>query len=125
MANIAQPDNRFVMVSNRQDNSSTYQCCLDKSDKGETASDTLATFRPKYDKDDGSMQLELIQMYAAGGFKPRHFAFNKAGDFVAVALEGSDAVSVISRNIESGLLTGFVDQYKVASRPNMVLWDEP
>lgn len=70
------------------------------------------------------MKLELVQMHAAGGSKPRHFAFNKAGDLVAVALEDSNTISIIARNVRSGLLTEFMTIQRVADRPNMVLWDE-
>ena len=112
------------MVSNRQDRSSTYGCNPATRNQETCESDTLTTFRPTFNERDGSMKLELVQMYAAGGSKPRHFAFNKAGDLVAVALEDSNTVSIIARNVRSGLLTELMTIQRVADRPNMVLWDE-
>jgi 6-phosphogluconolactonase (cycloisomerase 2 family) len=112
------------MVSNRLDNSSTYKCNPATGNGISCASDTLTTFRPTFNELDGSMKLELVQMHAAGGSKPRHIAFNKAGDLVAVALEDSNTISIIARNVRSGLLTEFMTIQRVADRPNMVLWDE-
>jgi 6-phosphogluconolactonase (cycloisomerase 2 family) len=107
------------MISNRQDKSSSYQ-----KDGQNVASDTLTTFRPVYQSADGSMKLELVQTYPAGGSNPRHFAFNKVGTMVAVPLQDDGKLVIISRDPDSGLLKEIVATGNVAPRPNMVVWDE-
>jgi 6-phosphogluconolactonase (cycloisomerase 2 family) len=109
------------MVSNRQDNS--FNLTL-KSSGEEVVSDTLTTFKPSYNSTEGTMILDPVQTFAAGGLTPRHFAFNKAGDLVAVPLQDSAQLAIILRDVQSGNLTEIVGLHKVPYRPTAVVWDE-
>jgi 6-phosphogluconolactonase (cycloisomerase 2 family) len=110
------------MVSSRQDNS--YNLTLVNGNGIEMISDTLTTFRPTYNSSEGTMTLDPTQTYPAGGLTPRHFAFNKAGDLVAVPLQDNSALAIIIRDIESGNLTEIVGLHKVPYAPSAVVWDD-
>ena len=118
------PDNRFLILSNRND--ATYHISrygVEEAIDSEPA-DSLATFVIGDDA-----KLKFKQIWPAGGLHPRHFAINKAGDMVAVGLQNSCRVVVLARNAATGLLGGPLAHLSVgrcdgASGPNMVIWDE-
>jgi 6-phosphogluconolactonase (cycloisomerase 2 family) len=88
-------------------------------------SDTLTTFRPIIDTSHPSnFNLQLVQWHAAGGSNPRHFAINKAGDLLAVALQDDNKLVVINRDPATGMLGDIIAEEKVPSQPNMIVWDE-
>lgn len=80
------PDKNFVIVSNRMDNFT------------ETG-DSLSTYKIETD---GS--LTFVQRAAVGGKSPRHFAVNRAGDKVLVSLTASSSITVLSRDVDSGMI---------------------
>ncbi|KPI35839.1 6-phosphogluconolactonase [Cyphellophora attinorum] len=73
-------DNKFLMVTNRMDNSFPE-------------SDSLANYRINAD---GS--LAFLQLVPVGGLSPRQFTLNKAGDLVLVAATASETITVLQRD---------------------------
>ncbi|KAI5778398.1 extracellular aldonolactonase, partial [Geopyxis carbonaria] len=108
---LVSPDANFITVSNRRDASSTLP--------SGAASDTLVTFAPQ---PDGA--LVFVQAAAAGGGGPRHFAFNRVGDRVAVGLQTEGEVVVLERDVETGRIGGVVARVGVGVGPACVVWDE-
>jgi 6-phosphogluconolactonase (cycloisomerase 2 family) len=98
------------MVSNRNDKSVTT---------ANGQSDSLVTFAPQAD---GSLQ--FIQIAAAGGSTPRHFSFNKAGDLIAVGLQGNSLVVILERDVATGAIGEVLAQVSAGTSPACVLWDE-
>jgi 6-phosphogluconolactonase (cycloisomerase 2 family) len=52
--------------------------------------------------DDGT--LSLIQLASSGGWSPRQFAINKAGDMVAIGHQNNRTVVVWNRDVATGLI---------------------
>lgn len=107
------PDNRFLLISNRNDTASM----LPNGGK----SDSLSTF--KLDSEDGKLG-DVLQLWPAGGSFPRSFEINKAGDLVAVGLQNSGAVVIIARDVESGLLGDEVARAEIDGEVTSVVWEE-
>ena len=82
-------------------------------------SDSLATFALNYDG-----TLTYKQLWPAGGSFPRHFSMNLAGDLVAVGLQMSSRVVILSRNITTGLLGNAVAESDVDGQVTCVRWLE-
>ncbi|KAF9878172.1 hypothetical protein CkaCkLH20_04210 [Colletotrichum karsti] len=112
------PDNRFIMVSNRNDSSFSIPN-LDPANRTAEASDSLAVFKPA---DDGA--LEFVQLAPAGGIWPRHFKMNKAGDLVAVSLQYSYRVAILARNVSTGVLGPFLAHVDGVGEVVTAVWDE-
>jgi 6-phosphogluconolactonase len=55
--------------------------------------------------DSKSQDLSFIQRVSVGGEAPRNFAISPAEDYLAVALQNSDKITLFARNPENGLLT--------------------
>lgn len=86
-----QPDGRFVIVSNRD-------VSFSASTQFRTGpSDTLSVFSIQ-----ANGTLKLIQHAPSGGYSPRQFSINKAGDKVAVGHQNNRTVVVWKRDIQSG-----------------------
>ncbi|KAK1445509.1 YkgB [Colletotrichum cuscutae] len=85
------PDQKFIIVSNRD------VSFRDSPVLGSGPSDTLSTFAIK---DDGS--LELVQLAPSGGWSPRQFSINKAGDLIAVGHQNNRTVVIWKRDLVSG-----------------------
>ncbi|KAL1648897.1 hypothetical protein SLS58_002077 [Diplodia intermedia] len=85
------PDNKFLIVSHR-DVSFTNST---KRASGPT--DTLSTFAINQDG-----TLDLLQLAPSGGWSPRHFALNKAGDLLAVGHQTNKTVVIWERDLETG-----------------------
>lgn len=103
------------MVSNRDisfANSTQYR-------SGPT--DTLSTFSIN---DDGT--LSLVQLAPSGGWSPRQFSINKAGDMVAVGHQNNNTVVVWGRDVETGLIdtTEPVGVVTLNGAVVMTVWDE-
>lgn len=111
----SQPDNQFLVISNRGDNSFTTTAA-----NGSTIpSDSLSTFSLQ---SDGT--LEFLQLAAAGGSFPRQFSLNAAGDLVAVGLQNDGTVVILERNVTSGLVGERVAIAEVGGQVTCVVWDE-
>ncbi|KAF2841654.1 YkgB protein [Patellaria atrata CBS 101060] len=101
-------DNKHVIVSNRRD--LTFN----------NASDSMTV----YEISPRTGNLTFQQQFPAGGSFPRQFALNKAGDLVAVGLQNSGLVAVLSRNRRTGLFDRQVASVPVAGQVTCVVWDE-
>lgn len=85
------PDNKFLIISHRD------VSFANSTKRASSPSDTLSTFTIK---DDGT--LELLQLAPSGGWSPRHFALNKAGDLLAVGHQNNNTVVIWARDLETG-----------------------
>jgi 6-phosphogluconolactonase (cycloisomerase 2 family) len=108
-----------VIVSSRGENSFTIPN-FDPTNSTEIISDAIITFSV----DHSSGNLSLAQSYPSGGRVPRQFSLNKAGDLVAVVSQSDGRVAVIERDVESGLLQGFVATANVEGEVTAVIFDE-
>lgn len=66
----------------------------------------------------------MVQIAPSGGYLPRQFSLNKAGDKVAVGHQGNSTVVIWERNIESGQIGRKLAEMKVAGPVVFVGWDE-
>lgn len=72
-----------------------------------------------------SGRLELVDVAGAGGVGPRGFGWGgKRGEWVVVALQGSERVVVKKRDVETGKIGGVVAGVEVKGAPAAVLWEE-
>lgn len=92
----AQPDNRFLLISNR--NNTSFH--LPEPDGTILPSDSLSTFR--LEKSNGT--LAFVQLWPSGGMFPRHFALNAAGNLVAVGNQISQNIVILARDVAIGLI---------------------
>lgn len=107
------PDNRFLMISNR--NTTAFTLPLN----GGTVSDSISTWALK---DDGSFAFH--QLWPTGGEFPRHFSINAVGNLVAVGLQTDQAVLVLERDAQSGLIGEPVARIAIGGNVTSVVWDE-
>ncbi|KAK4960826.1 hypothetical protein LTR66_012854 [Elasticomyces elasticus] len=112
------PDNRFLIISNRN-NTSFSLPNPDRRNSTRIPSDSLATFALNCD---GS--LAFRQLWPAGGSYPRHFSMNSHGDLVAVGLQQSSSVVVLARDVATGLIGNAVAEVEVEGQVTCVVWDE-
>lgn len=117
----AQPDQRFVIISSRGENSLTIPAY---TGTGTIPSDPIISFAINA----GSGQLTLAQIAPAGGRNPRGFSLNKAGNLVASALQDDNRVVVFKRDVKTGKLGAVVATATVGegegNGPNYVLFNE-
>lgn len=116
------PDQRFVIISSRGENSLTIP-----SFDGSAAtipSDPIISFAIA----PATGQLTLTQIAPAGGRNPRGFSLNKAGTLVASALQDDNRVVVYKRDVKTGKLGAVVASATVGegenNGPNYVLFNE-
>ncbi|CAK1359246.1 hypothetical protein CB0940_05484 [Cercospora beticola] len=107
------PDNRFLIVSNRNDTTFTLPNAIGKSD-------SLATFPLGQD---GNLTA-LHQLWPAGGNFPRHFETNAAGNLVAVGLQNDQAVAILRRDVVTGLIGEPIARIEIGGNVTTVVWDE-
>ncbi|WPH00863.1 putative isomerase YbhE [Acrodontium crateriforme] len=105
------PDNRFIVISNRND---TY-FTLPNGKK----SDSISTFQFQNDG-----KLSFVQLAPAGGSFPRHFSINKACDLIVIGLQNDNNVVVMQRAIDTGLIGNTVASLGVSGNPTCVIFDE-
>ncbi|KAI4717060.1 3-carboxy-cis,cis-mucoante lactonizing enzyme [Aureobasidium sp. EXF-10727] len=112
------PDNRFLIVSNRNNTSFHIP---NPSPHNTTAipSDSLSTFAINKD---GS--LKHIQLWPAGGMFPRHFSLNKWGDLIAVGLQYDKSVVVFERDVALGTVGKPVARWVGGGNVTCVVWEE-
>lgn len=115
------PDQRFVILSSRGENSLTIPAF---TGTGTIASDPLITFSIN----ERTGALCLVQIASAGGRNPRGFSLNKSGSLVASALQDDNRVVIIKRDVKTGKLGEFVAWATVGAGdgngPNYVLFNE-
>ncbi|CEI70650.1 hypothetical protein FVEN_g863 [Fusarium venenatum] len=112
------PDERFVVVSNREKSFAT------SIEARSGSSDTLTTFLIK---DNGT--LEPVQAAPSGGWLPRQFSFNKAGDKIAVGHQVNQTVVIWKRDVKTGKIIteqegGKLAQIKLTGDVVATIWDE-
>lgn len=110
-----QPDDRFIIVSNRD-------ISFSESTQFQTGpSDTLSTFSIS---ENGT--LSLIQLAPSGGYSPRQFSLNKAGDQIAVGHQNNRTVVVWNRDVETGKIAEGTPAAVVQLTGAVVctIWDE-
>jgi 6-phosphogluconolactonase (cycloisomerase 2 family) len=83
-------------------------------------SDSLVTFA--IDPHTGA--LAFLQKFPAGGLIPRHFALNKAGTLVAVALQQDGRVVIIERDIVTGQMRDIVASVRLEGEVTAVIFSE-
>lgn len=110
------PDNRFLLISNRNDSSFS----LPRPNGTMIASDSLSTFALSPETGD----LTFHQLWAAGGNFPRHFSMSATGNLVAVGLQNDQAVVVLERDVQSGLIGEPVARISVPGNVTNVAWDQ-
>ncbi|EME86506.1 uncharacterized protein MYCFIDRAFT_210512 [Pseudocercospora fijiensis CIRAD86] len=107
------PDNHFLIVSNRNDTTFTLPNAIGKSD-------SMTTWQ--LDEKKGNMVFH--QLWPAGGSYPRSFTTNAIGSLVAVGYQMSEAVSILSRDVQSGLIGEPVARIPIAGNVTAVVWYE-
>ena len=109
------PDNKYLVISNRDDLSFT----LHEQDGSLLKSDSLATFALQ---DDGS--LVFHQLWPAGGWHPRHYSMNAPGTLVAVGLQYDQNVAILQRDPATGLIGEPIATITVGGNVTCVVFDE-
>lgn len=112
---VVTPDNKYIIISNRGDNSFS----LPQPDGSLLTSDTLTTFAPQ---DDGS--LVWHQAWPAGGSFPRHFSMNAIGNLVAVGMQYDQNVAILQRDTSTGLIGEPVARIPLNGNVTNVVFDE-
>ncbi|KAK4227867.1 Lactonase, 7-bladed beta-propeller-domain-containing protein [Podospora fimiseda] len=110
------PDNKFVTLSSRLENSQEYTLLNGTTIK----SDPLIT----YSLDAATGLPTHVQTIAAGGYNPRHFSFNKAGTLVASALQAEGRIVVFERDVASGKIGKAIAEADIEGLPNFVTFRE-
>ena len=112
------PDKRFLIVSNRNDSSFQIEN-FDPTNSTQEVSDSISTFAIN-----PNATLTHVQLSPAGGRYPRQFQLNRAGDVLAVGLQLSSRVVLISRDVSTGLLGEPVAATEVDGQVTCVTWNE-
>ncbi|RDW65168.1 3-carboxy-cis,cis-mucoante lactonizing enzyme [Coleophoma crateriformis] len=112
------PDNRFLVVSNRN-NTSFEIPNPDPANATKIASDSLSTFKLNLDG-----TLDFVQLAPCGGSYPRQYSMNKYGDLVAVGLQYGNAVVILQRDTATGLIGSEVARHYVEGQVNSAWWQE-
>ncbi|KAM0279933.1 hypothetical protein ACHAO9_011453 [Fusarium lateritium] len=112
------PDNRFLVVSNREKSFAT------SLQAGSGPSDTLTTFLIN---EDGT--LKPVQAAPSGGWLPRQFSFNKSGDKIAVGHQVNQTVVIWKRDVRSGKIVsedkgGKLAEVTLTGPVVATIWDE-
>lgn len=114
----SQPDNRFLMIGNRNDSTLLVQN-PNPNNATMVDSDTISTFALK---PDGS--LSFVQLAAAYGSFPRHFSTNAIGNLVGVGLQNSNEVVILGRDITTGLIGPPVASIEIEGQITCVVFYE-
>ncbi|KAI0431623.1 Lactonase, 7-bladed beta-propeller-domain-containing protein [Xylaria sp. FL1042] len=116
---LVTPDGKHLIVSSRWEYSMNIPN-FDPTNSTEIVSDPLIV----YSIDNKTGSLKKLQEFAAGGAGPRHFSINGDGDRIAVGLQGDGRVTIIERDVHTGLLKDFVATANVAGEVNTVIFYE-
>ncbi|KAK3674313.1 hypothetical protein LTR78_005782 [Recurvomyces mirabilis] len=109
------PDNRFLVISNR--NNTSFN--LPEPDGSVIKSDSLSTFQLQ---DDGT--LVWHQLWPSGGFYPRQFSIDKTGSLVAVGHQYDQNIVILARDVATGLIGEPLARMKVPGNTTCIQWDE-
>jgi 6-phosphogluconolactonase (cycloisomerase 2 family) len=116
-ATTTQPDNRFLIISNR--NNTSFHIPSPSHNHTSIPSDSLSTFSLNKDG-----TLDHIQLWPAGGMFPRHFSLSKTGDLVAVGLQYDRSVVVFERDVVLGVVGKPVARWVGGGNVTCVVWEE-
>ena len=91
---------------------------------GTGPSDTMSTFAIQKN---GS--LKLVQLAPSGGWSPRQFSINRAGDLLAIGHQNNNTVVIWKRDVASGKIVleadgGKVGQVKLSGAVVSTIFDE-
>ncbi|THX12202.1 3-carboxy-cis,cis-mucoante lactonizing enzyme [Aureobasidium pullulans] len=114
------PDNRFLIISNR--NNTSFHIPSPSSSPHNTTSipsDSLSTFSLQKDG-----TLKHIQLWPSGGMFPRHFSLNKFGDLLAVGMQYDRSVVVFERDAALGTVGKPVARWVGGGNVTCVVWEE-
>jgi 6-phosphogluconolactonase (cycloisomerase 2 family) len=101
------PDNRFLLLSNR--NSSIFTLPNpDASNSTAVASDSITTFSLSKEG-----KLRFVQAWPTYGLFPRHFSLNAAGNLLAVGNQNSANVVLMKRDVATGLIEDVLAETEV------------
>jgi 6-phosphogluconolactonase (cycloisomerase 2 family) len=115
---LISPDNRFLIVGNR--NSTLFSLPNpDSSNSTLIPADTLTTFALQHD---GS--LVFVQAWPTGGLYPRQFSINPSGTLVAVGNQLSANVALLSRDPATGLIGEPLTRIGVDGNITCVVFDQ-
>ncbi|KAL1630706.1 hypothetical protein SLS54_000577 [Diplodia seriata] len=110
------PDNRFLVVSNRNDSSFEISSAYNGTKQ---YSDSLTTFSIQ---PNGSLAFEHLA--PAGGSFPRHFSLNGDGDLIAVALQYDSKLVIKKRDIQTGVIGDEIANISIPGNLTSVIWDD-
>ena len=112
------PDNRFLLLSNR--NSSIFTLPNpDSSNSTAVPSDSITTFSLS-----DSGKLGFVQAWPTYGLFPRHFSLNSAGSLLAVGNQNSGNVVVLRRDVATGLIGEVVAETELDGQITTVVFNE-
>ena len=116
-----QQNSDIMIVSNRNDNSTFSANRIVSRDASNSTiiSDSLATFSLN-----STGTFDFVDLFPAGGRYPRQFSLNRRGNLVAVGLQLSSKVVVISRNVTTGHFLQQVAEIDLEGQITSVVWDE-
>ncbi|KAK8202028.1 hypothetical protein M8818_005553 [Zalaria obscura] len=112
------PDNRFLLISNRNNTSFSLPNPI-PSNSTQIPSDSLSTFALN-----ANGSLTFHQLWPAGGSFPRQFSLNRYGDLIAVGLQESSEVVVMARDVATGLVGMPVARVEIEGMVTSVVWDD-
>jgi 6-phosphogluconolactonase (cycloisomerase 2 family) len=110
------PDNRFLLLSNR--NSSIFTLPNpDAKNSTAVSSDSITTFSLST-----SGKLGFVQAWPTYGLFPRHFSLNSAGNLLAVGNQNSANVVVLKRDVATGLIGDVLAEAEVEGMVTSVVF---
>ncbi|THX29347.1 3-carboxy-cis,cis-mucoante lactonizing enzyme [Aureobasidium pullulans] len=115
------PDNRFLIISNRNNTSFHIPSpsSIPHNHTTSIPSDSLSTFSLQKDG-----TLKHIQLWPSGGMFPRHFSLNKFGDLLAVGMQYDRSVVVFERDVALGTVGKPVARWVGGGNVTCVVWEE-
>ncbi|THW25621.1 3-carboxy-cis,cis-mucoante lactonizing enzyme [Aureobasidium pullulans] len=115
------PDNRFLIISNRNNTSFHIPSPSSITHNHTTSipSDSLSSFSLQKDG-----TLKHIQLWPSGGMFPRHFSLNKFGDLLAVGMQYDRSVVVFERDVALGTVGKPVARWVGGGNVTCVVWEE-
>ncbi|QSZ35782.1 hypothetical protein DSL72_006904 [Monilinia vaccinii-corymbosi] len=117
---VVSPDNKFLLVSQRNDTHFSIPNPSSPSSATKIPSDSLLT----YSLDQSNGKASLISIDAAGGSFARQFSINKAGDLVAVGLQNDGRVAILKRDVKTGKNLEIVAGIDLKGQIVCMVWDE-
>jgi 6-phosphogluconolactonase (cycloisomerase 2 family) len=110
------PDNRFLLLSNR--NSSIFALPNpDASNSTAVPSDSISTFSLSNEG-----KLRFVQAFPSHGLFPRHFSLNAAGNLLAVGNQNSANVVIMKRDVATGLIDDVLAEAEVEGMVTSVVF---